>query len=103
MKTNTPQFDFTKVGKRTPFCTPEGYFEASEKELRSIVHRKSFHHKLYYGIAASFVLAVGIWSFVRFALPQTTASDEQFCSQTYDNSVDWSEFAEADIFLDNID
>jgi len=103
MKTNTPQFDFTKVGKRTPFRTPEDFFEASEHELRSIVHRKSLNRKLYYAIAASIVLAIGIFGIIRFSSQTATQADASYYSQTYDNSADWSDFADADIFLDNFD
>lgn len=94
---------FDQVGKRMPFRTPEGYFETSEKELRSIVHRKSFNRKWYYGIAASIVLAIGIFGIVRYSSLSATQTDASLYSQTYDNSADWSDFADADIFLDNID
>lgn len=96
---------FEKVGKRTPFRTPEGYFEASEKQLRSIAnHQSPITYKYWYsGIAASIVLAIGIFGIVRFASPTATQTDASVYSQTYDNSADWSDFADADIFLDNID
>lgn len=95
---------FDQVGKKMPYRVPEGYFDASEKELRSIVHRKSFNRKLYYAAAASVVLAVGIWSLVRFIphQPQTPMLEEPIYVQTYDTADDWHEFAEADLFLDNM-
>ena len=94
---------FDQVGKKMPYTTPEDFFNRSEKELRSIVHRKSFNRKWYYGIAASIVLAIGIFGIVRFSSSTATQVETSFYSQTYDNSADWSDFAEADIFLDNID
>lgn len=94
---------FDQVGKKMPYTTPEDFFNRSEKELRSIVHRKSFNRKWYYGIAASIVLAIGIFGIVRFSSPTATQVEVSFYSQTYDNSADWSDFADADIFLDNID
>ena len=94
---------FNQVGKKMPYTTPEDFFNRSEKELRSIVHRKSFNRKWYYGIAASIVLAIGIFGIVRFSSPKATQVEASFYSQTYDNSADWSDFADADIFLDNID
>ena len=94
---------FNQVGKKMPYTTPEDFFNRSEKELRSIVHRKSFNRKWYYGIAASIVLAIGIFGIVRFSSPAATRVEASFYSQTYDNSADWSDFADADIFLDNID
>lgn len=113
---------FDQVGKRTPFRTPDGFFEASEQTLRAQIpnHKSPYgasksveitNHKLpitnrywTYGIAASLVLAVGIWSLVRF-LPQPTqtpAAEEPVYAQTYDTSDDWHDFAEADLFLDNM-
>jgi len=94
---------FNQVGKKMPYTTPEDFFNRSEKELRSVVHRKSFNRKWYYGIAASIVLAIGIFGIVRFFSPTATQVEASFYSQTYDNSADWSDFADADIFLDNID
>ena len=99
---------FEIVGKRTPFRTPDGFFEQSEQTLRAqIVNRKSSNCKLYwsYGIVASLVLAVGIWSLVHFVPQpaQTPATDEPVYAQTYDIADDWSDFAEADLFLDNMD
>ena len=94
---------FNQVGKKMPYTTPEDFFNRSEKELRSIVYRKSFNRKWYYGIAASIVLAIGIFGIVRFSSPTATQVEASFYSQTYDNSADWSDFADADIFLDNID
>lgn len=93
---------FDEVGKHTPYRTPEGYFETSEQELRSIVHRKSFNRKWYYAIAASILLAIGIFSIVRLSMP-APATDVPVYSQTYDNSADWSDFADADIFLDEFE
>ena len=103
---------FDQVGKRTPYKVHDGFFEQSEQTLRAqIVHRKSSNRKLYwaYAAAASVVLAVGIWALVRF-IPQPTqtpASEEPVYAQTeapiYSSSSDWSDFAEADLFLDNMD
>ena len=106
MTNNTPQFDFSKVGKRTPYRTPDGYFELSEQTLRAkIQNYKSqiISLKWVYGIAASLILAVGIWSLVRFLpqpTPSTSITDDSVYAQTYDASDDWSDFADADIFLD---
>lgn len=101
---------FDQVGKRTPFRTPDGFFEQSKESIQQstvkpIVHRISFRRTRIYAAAASLVLAVGIWSLVRF-LPQptqTSAAEEPVHAQTYDIADDWSNFAEADLFLDNMD
>lgn len=122
MKTNTPQFDFTTVGKRTPYKVPDGYFEASEQLLKArsyrattVVHRTSLHRTLNwsFAIAAAIALVIGIFGILRTTLPtnipsdmplysQTVSADEPLYSQTDDTSDDWSDFADADIFLDNM-
>ena len=103
---------FDQVGKRTPYNGPEGYFEASEHALRAKVNHKSaiIHHKLptvskrwYYAAAASVILVIGIFSIVRFALPSVTPANEPVYVQAYEASEDWSDFADADIFLDNME
>ena len=99
---------FDQVGKRTPYKVPDGFFEQSEQALRTpITNRKSSNRKLYwaYAAAASVVLVVSIWSLVRFTPQptQTPATEEPVYAQTYDTSDDWHDFAEADLFLDNMD
>jgi hypothetical protein len=103
---------FNQVGKKIPYTTPEDFFNRSEKELRAIANHKFeiINHKLptvnrrwYYAIAASIVLVIGIFGIVRFFSPAATQTDASYYSQTYDNSADWSDFADADIFWDNID
>lgn len=111
---------FEQVGKRTPYSTPDGFFEASEKQIKTALltehraamsdrvqtktHRTSFNRKLYwsFGIAAAVALVVGIFGIVRYAVPTTAPSDSPVYSQTYDASDDWGDFADADIFLDNM-
>ena len=111
---------FNQVGKKMPYTTPEDFFNRSEKELRAIANHKFetivplkgkeiINHKLptvnrrwYYAIAASILLAIGIFSIVLLFMP-APATDVPVYSQTYDNSADWSDFADADLFLDNIE
>jgi hypothetical protein len=113
---------FEKVGKRTPYRTPDGYFEASEQLLKArsyrattVVHRTSLHRALSwsFGIAAAIAFVIGIFGILRTTLPtsvpsdspfysQTVSADEPLYSQTDDASDDWSDFADADIFLDNM-
>ena len=121
MTNNTPQFDFSKVGKRTPYRTPDGYFELSEQLVKArshqpVVHRTSLHRTLNwsFAVAAAFALIIGIFGILRTTLPttvptdlplysQTISTEEPLYSQTDDASDDWSDFADADIFLDNLD
>ena len=120
MTSNTP-FDFSKVGKRTPYRTPDGYFELSEQLVkarshRPVVHRTALHRTLNwsFAIAAAIALVIGIFGILRTTLPttvptdlplysQTISAEEPLYSQTDDASDDWSDFADADIFLDNLD
>ena len=94
---------FDQVGKKMPYTTPEGYFETSEQLLKARSHRHVLNsRRWYYAVAASILLAIGIFSIVRLFMP-APATDLPVYSQTYDNSTDWSDFADADIFLDNFD
>ena len=117
MTSNTP-FDFSKVGKRTPYRTPDGYFELSEQLVkarshRPVVHRTALHRTLNwsFAIAAAIALVIGIFGILRTTLPTTVPTDLPLYSQTIsaveplytqsdDASDDWSDFADADIFLD---
>ena len=108
---------FETVGKRTPYKVPDGFFEASEQQLKTAAlaeHRPAspdriqttipLRRRWYYAIAASIVLVIGIFSMVRFALQESASTaDEPVYAQTYDASDDWSDFADADIFLENME
>lgn len=86
---------FDQVQKRTPYQVPENYFAHSKPRLRPTSHRR-----WYWTIAASLVLVAGIWSLVRWATPSSPATDTTvYSSATPD---DWSDFAEADLFLENM-
>ena len=61
-------------------------------------------------MAASIVLVVGIFSVIRLVFLQPTktpSTEEPVYAQTeapiYSSSSDWFDFAEADLFLDNMD
>lgn len=104
MKTNDTQFDFSKIGKQTPYRTPDGYFEQSERQLRAIAHLSPHRKRLWYGIAAGLVLAVGISVIIsKTAHSELANGNEAVYSQTYDSPDEWADFAEADMFLDNMD
>lgn len=102
---------FDQVGRRTPYHTPDGYFEASEKALRTkanhqsaIIFRKlsTADRRWYYIIAASIAVFIGIFGILYFVLPTATEADVPVYSEVTDTAADWSDFAEADIFLDNM-
>ena len=106
-------FDFSEVGKRTPFRTPEGFFEQQEQVLKKVVSSQKssvrpLHRKWYYAAAASALLLIAIYPVMRLVNPSsdqplTSVSDTApVYSQTSSASDDWSEFADADVFLDNM-
>ena len=96
---------FDQVQKRTPYQVPENYFAHSKSRLRPTSHRR-----WYWTIAASLVLVAGIWSIVRITSPSTPATDTTVYSSAVNTSPfysatpadDWSDFAEADLFLENM-
>lgn len=96
---------FDQVQKRTPYQVPENYFAHSKSRLRPTSHRRR-----YWTIAASLVLVAGIWSIVRMVSPSTPATDIDVYSSAVNTSPfysatpadDWSDFAEADLFLENM-
>ena len=91
---------FERVQKKTPYQVPENYFAHSKSRLRP-----SSHRRWYWGIAASLVLVAGIWSLVRIASPSSPTTDTTVnYSPVYSATPteDWSDFAEADLFLENM-
>ena len=101
---------FDQVQKRTPYQVPENYFAHSKSSLRPTSHRR-----WYWTIAASLVLVAGIWSLVRWTSPSSPTTDTTVnYSPVYSSAVnsspvysttpteDWSDFAEADLFLENM-
>jgi hypothetical protein len=96
---------FDQVQKRTPYQVPENYFAHSKSRLRPTSHRR-----WYWTIAASLVLVAGIWSIVRLVSPSLPALDTTVYSSAVNSSPvysttpadDWSDFAEADLFLENM-
>ena len=105
---------FTQVGKRTPFRTPEGFFEQQEQTLKQtinypqIVNRQSSNRKWYYAAAASVILIGAIYGVTRLLVHPSAGSaiyTPDFApvySQTSSVSDDWSDFADADIFMENM-
>ena len=97
---------FTQVGKRTPFCTPEGFFADQEQTLKEVVsHQTSavrpLHRTWYYAVAASVILIGGIYGITRLVV-HPSADAIPVYSQTSSVPDDWSDFADADVFLDNM-
>lgn len=95
---------FDLVGKQMPYRTPDNFFEQSGRQLHVALdnHQKTNSHRWWYGIAAGITLLVGIYSIVNHI--NHSAAVAPLYSQTTNNTAeDWSDFAEADIFLENMD
>ena len=110
---NRKQFDFSEVGKRTPYRTPEGFFDQQEQTLKKVIRSqpsvvRPLHRKWWYAVAASLILIGGIYGVNRLLMHPSTGSSlyaqdsAPVYSQTSSASDDWSDFAEADLFMDNM-
>ncbi|MBQ6777400.1 MAG: hypothetical protein IJP52_03725 [Paludibacteraceae bacterium] len=103
---------FTQVGKRTPFRTPEWFFEQQEQTLKkAISSQKSvvrpLHRKWWYAVAACALLLIAIYPVMQLVHSSSDSlapvpDTAPVYSQTSTASDDWSDFAEADVFLDNM-
>ena len=97
---------FTQVGKRTPYRVPEGFFEQQELTLKKAISSqpsvvRPLHRKWWYAAAASVILIGGIYG-VTHILVSPYSDSAPIYSQTSSSSDDWSDFADADIFMDNM-
>ena len=96
---------FTQVGKRTPYRVPEGYMDLQKERLKEAVSNQSsavrpLRRAWYYGIAAAVVLLLAVYPVMQLISPLT---DTPVYSIYDDDSGDWSDFADADIFLDEFE
>lgn len=101
---------FTQVGKRTPYRVPEGYMDQQKDRLQESVSNQSsavrpLRRAWYYGIAAAVVLLLAVYPVMRLVSPSTDAPAPSIYadSSIYDDSDDWADFADADIFLDEFE
>ena len=106
MKETSSQFDFTSIGKQMPYRVPVGFFEQSEQQLKSTVqslsaHRKTIHLR-WYAIAAGVAVLLAIYPVSRLLQRHVDAETPVYC-QTDNASEDWKDFADADIFMENMD
>ena len=103
---------FTQVSKRTPFRTPEGFFEQQERTLKKAISNQQpvvrpLYRKWWYAAAASALLLIAVYPVIQLVKSSSDslvpASDTTpIYSQTSSVSDDWSDFADADVFLDNM-
>ena len=114
-------FDFSEIGKRTPFRTPEGFFEKMQAEtLKRVTEekRKTKLYRLKWGVSLALAAAAMLCGFL--FLPSTQSPDTHqpsstnWVAQTYGNDeMDfylqeltdeeleaWIEFSENDVFYE---
>ena len=106
MKETPSQFDFTSIGKQMPYLVPDGFFEQSEQQLKSTVlslsaQRKKLRRR-WYAIAAGVAVLLAIYPVSRLLQHHTDSETPVYC-QTDNTSEDWKDFADADIFMENMD
>ena len=115
-------FDFETIGKRTPFRTPEGFFERMQAEtLKRVAEekRKKKIYRLKWGISAALAIAAMVCGFIFFpmgetktdapldtnawivqAMGETDAMDLYLQGLSDEELEDWIEFSENDIFYE---
>ena len=115
-------FDFDAIGKRTPYRTPEGFFERMQAEtLKRVAEekRKKKIYRLKVGISAALAIAAMVCAFVFLPMGQTqvdTPADTSGWIAQFGGDVDpmdlylqglsdeelqhWIEFSENDIFYE---
>lgn len=114
-------FDFNEIGKRTPFRTPEGFFEKMQAETLKRVAEEKQKTKLYrlkWGVSLALATAAMLCGFL--FLPSTQSPDTyqpsstNWVAQTYGSDEmdlyvqeltdeeleEWIEFSENDIFYE---
>ena len=115
-------FDFDAIGKRTPYRTPEGFFERMQAETMKRVaeeKRKKKIYRLKVGISAALAIAAMVCAFVFLPMGQpqvdvpTDASGwlaqlggdidpmELYVQSLSDEELEhWVEFSENDIYYE---
>ena len=114
-------FDFNEIGKRTPFRTPEGFFEKMQAETLKRVAEEKQKTKLYrlkWGVSLALATAAMLCGFLFLPSPQSPdprqPSSTNWVAQTYGSDEmdlyvqeltdeeleEWIEFSENDIFYE---
>ena len=114
-------FDFNEIGKRTPFRTPEGFFEKMHAETLKRVAEEKQKTKIYrlkWGVSLALATAAMLCGFL--FLPSTQSPDTRqpsstnWVAQTYGSDEmdlyvqeltdeeleEWIEFSQNDIFYE---
>ena len=115
-------FDFNSIGKRTPFRTPEGFFERMQAENMKRVAEEKRKKKLYrlkWGVSVALAIAAMVCGIVFFPSVPTevvypTNTNEWVAQMTGDTDAmdlylrdisdeeleEWVEFSENDIYYE---
>ena len=116
------EFDFNSIGKRTPFRTPDGFFERMKTETMKRVAEEKRQKKLYrlkWGVSVALAIAAMVCGFVFFPSAPSevvypTYANEWVAQMTDDTDAmdlylqgvsdeeleEWMEFSENDIFIE---
>ena len=130
MKPNNETFDFNSVGKRMPYQTPDGFFEANKKRLMeevataqkaaeasSLAAETALAEKnpraeirflrelrpwktIMMGAAATIALLVASYGIARWLTANDSIYPADISVAYADDGEDWLDFADADIFFD---
>ena len=96
-------FDFSQVGKKMPYRTPEGFFDTEEQKLKHAIRRRASKRLwLRYAAAAAILLLAAAYPLMHL-LNSSHANEVPVYVQTDNTQGEWTDFAEADIFLENMD
>ena len=107
MKQTINAFDFSRVGKQMPYRVPEGYMEHQRQVLMVSVQshpvmRKPILNRLWIWCAAACALILlAIYPAIQL-VNRATDMTPVYCQTTTTTTDDWEDFAEADIFLENM-
>ena len=116
------EFDFNSIGKRTPFRTPEGFFERMQAETMRRVAEEKRKKKLYrlkWGISVALAVAAMVCGIIFFPFTKPEAVETNYQTEwvaqlTDDMDVmdvylqglsdeeleEWVEFSENDIYYE---
>ena len=116
------EFDFNSIGKRTPFRTPEGFFERMQDETMRRVAEEKRKKKLYrlkWGVSVALAVAAMVCGFIFFPSAPTEVAypintNEWVAQMTGDMDAmdlylrdisdeeleEWVEFSENDIYYE---
>jgi len=115
-------FDFDAVGKRTPFRTPEGFFQRMQAEtLKRVEEEKQIRKfaRFKWGVSMALAVAAMVCGFIFFPAKQTVVEEPSYTDEwmalmsddtdamdlylqelTDEELEEWMEFSENDIFYE---